>query len=162
MQLMLKRRGDYAVRAMISVGRRHEKGLRQARQISTEMHVPYKTLTLILAGLVAEGLLMAVHGPSGGYRVARPPGEISLLDIIEAAEGPATFDHCVLRDGPCDWKETCPVHDTWARTQDAFTRELASTSLAEMVAIDTAIESSSYRPDSPPHVQPTERHGIRN
>ena len=118
MQLSLKRKGDYAeVRAMISIGRHHGAGLRQARQISTEMHISYKTLTLILAGLVAEGLLEATHGPHGGYRLARPPSDISLLDIVEAAEGPATFDHCVLRDGPCDWDDTCPVHDTWARTR---------------------------------------------
>ena len=58
---------------MISVGRHHGTGLRQARQISTEMNIPYKTLTLILAGLVAEGLLVAAHGPRGGYRLARHP-----------------------------------------------------------------------------------------
>jgi Rrf2 family protein len=162
MQLSLKRKGDYAVRAMISVGRHYETGLRQARQISTEMHIPYKTLTLILAGLVTEGLLVAAHGPKGGYRLARPPNEISLLNIIEAAEGPATFDHCVLRDGPCDWEETCPVHDTWARTQEALIRELASTSLAEVTAIDATIETGSYQPESPPHSRPTERHGKRN
>lgn len=161
MQLSLKRKGDYAVRAMISVGRRYEKGLLQARQISTEMHIPYKTLTLILAELVAEGLLVATHGPNGGYRLARPPGEISLLDIVEAAEGPATLDHCVLRDGPCDWKETCPVHDTWARTQEALIRELAAMSLAEITTIDAAIEAGSYQPESPPHRRPTERHGKR-
>lgn len=162
MQLSLKRKGDYAVRAMISVGRHYEKDLRQARQISTEMHIPYKTLTLILAGLVAEGLLVATHGPTGGYRLARPPGDISLLDIVQAAEGPATLDQCVLRDGPCDWKETCPVHDTWARTQHALTREMASTSLAEMTAIDAAIEAGSYEPETPPHSEHTERHGNRN
>jgi Rrf2 family protein len=126
------------------------------------MNIPYKTLTLILAGLVAEGLLVATHGPRGGYRLARHPSEISVLDILEAAEGPVTFDHCVLRDGPCDWEETCPVHDTWARAQDALIRELASTSLAEMAVIDAAIEAGSYRPSAPPHTQPTDRHGNRN
>lgn len=162
MQLSLKRKGDYAVRAMISVGRHYETGLRQARQISTEMHIPYKTLTLILAGLVAEGLLVARHGPKGGYRLARPPSEISLLDIVEAAEGPTRVDRCVLRDGPYDWEQTCPVHDTWSRTQDAIIKELASTSLADLTAIDAAIENSSYQPQTPPHIQPTARHGNRN
>lgn len=162
MQLSLKRKGDYAVRAMISVGRHHDTGLRQARQISTEMHIPYKTLTLILAGLVAKGLLVAAHGPRGGYRLARAPSDISLLDIVEAAEGPATFDQCVLRDGPCDWEDTCPVHDTWARTQNALIRELASTSLAEITAIDAEIEAGSYRPEAPPHALPTDRHGSRD
>jgi Rrf2 family iron-sulfur cluster assembly transcriptional regulator len=161
MQLSLRRKGDYAVRAMISVGRHHGTGLRQARQISTEMHIPYKTLTLVLAGLVAEGLLEAVHGPKGGYRLGREPEKISLLDIVEAAEGPTTVDRCVLRDGPCDWEEICPVHDTWARTQDALTRELAATSLADMAEIDASIEDGSYRPATPSHTHPTSRHGTR-
>ncbi len=113
-------------------------------------------------GLVTEGLLIAAHGPNGGYRLARHPGDISLLDIVEAAEGPATFDHCVLHDGPCDWNETCPVHDTWARTQNALIQELAATSLADITAIDALIESGSYRPAAPPHSQHTDRHGNRN
>ncbi len=162
MQLNLKHKGDYAVRAMISVGRHYDMGLRQARQISTEMHIPYKTLTLILAGLVADGLLVAAHGPRGGYRLARPPSEISLLDIVEAAEGPVRLDHCVLRDGPGDWKDSCPVHDTWARIETGLVRELAATSLAHMTAIDAAIEAGTHRPEAPPHVQPTKRHGIRD
>jgi Rrf2 family transcriptional regulator, iron-sulfur cluster assembly transcription factor len=162
MQLSLRRKGDYAVRAMISVGRHDGTGLRQARQISTEMHIPYKTLTLILAGLVAKGLLAAAHGPRGGYRLARDAVDISVLDIVVAAEGPATFDHCVLRDGPCDWEDTCPVHDTWARTQEALIRELASTSLADLVEIDSAIEAGAYQPEAPPHTVPTTRHGKRS
>jgi DNA-binding IscR family transcriptional regulator len=81
---------------------------------------------------------------------------------VEAAEGPATFDHCVLRDGPCDWEQTCPVHDTWARTQAALTQELASTSLAEMAAIDAAIETGTHQPEAPPHTVTTDRHGHRN
>jgi Rrf2 family protein len=162
MQLSLKRKGDYAVRAMISVGRHYDIGLRQARPISTEMHIPYKTLTLILAGLVAEGMLVAAHGPRGGYRLARHPAEISLLDIVEAAEGPVTLDHCVLRDGPSDWTDSCPVHDTWARSQAVLLRELAATSLADLTAIDAAIEAGTHRPEAPPHAQATKRHGSRD
>lgn len=162
MQLKLKRTGDYATRAMISVARHYETGLRQARQISTEMHIPYKTLTLTLAGLVAEGLLIAEQGPNGGYRLAQPPSEITLLDIVEAAEGPVTFKHCVLRDGPCDWEETCPVHDTWSQAQKTLARHLDSTTLAELAGIDAAIQAGTYQPDTPPHPQPTRRHGDRN
>jgi Rrf2 family protein len=162
MQLKLKRKGDYAVRAMISVARRYGTGLRQARQISAEMQIPYKTLTLILAGLVAEGLLVAEHGPNGGYRLAGPPTDITLLDVVEAAEGPVTFDHCVLRDGPCDWEETCPIHDTWSRAQDALARQLASTTLAELAGIDADLQAGTHQSETPPHPQPTERHGDRN
>ena len=161
MQLKLKRTGDYATRAMISVARHYGTGLRQARPISTEMHIPYKTLTLTLAELVAKGLLAAEQGPNGGYRLARPPTDITLLDIVEAAEGPATFKHCVLRDGPCDWEETCPVHETWSQVQNALARQLASTTLATLAGIDAAIEAGTHQ-HTPPHPQRTPRHGTRN
>ncbi|MDH3724849.1 MAG: Rrf2 family transcriptional regulator, partial [Thermoleophilia bacterium] len=67
MQIRLRRKGDYSVRAMIYVARRDGDGLSQARQIAAEMEIPYKFLTQILANLVAEGLLEARHGPAGGY-----------------------------------------------------------------------------------------------
>src|SRR3972149_12145701 len=91
------------------------------------MQIPYKPLTLTRAGLVAEGLLVAEHGPNGGYRLARPPTDLTLLDIVEAAEGPVTFKHCVLRDGPCDWEGTCPGHDTWSQAQNALATQFGST-----------------------------------
>jgi Rrf2 family protein len=162
MQLKLKRTGDYSVRAMIDVARHNETGLRQARNIASEQQIPYKSLTLTLAQLVAEGLLVAKHGPAGGYTLARPPTAITLRDIIEAAEGPATFNHCVLRDGPCDWDETCPVHDTWTRAQSALAQELAATTLADLARIDAAIQAGEYHSPTPPHPDRTQRHGQRN
>ncbi len=161
MQLKLKRKGDYSVRAMIHLSRHYGSGLRQARQIASEMQIPYKYLTQILAQLVAQGLLEARHGPAGGYSLARPPGAITLLDVVEAAEGPATFDHCVLRDGPCDWEETCPVHDSWSRAQAALASELDATTLADLSQIDAEIEAGTHRPANPPHPQATPRHGRR-
>lgn len=162
MQLKLKRRGDYSIRAMIAIARHWGNAHHQARRISSEMNVPYKSLTQILASLVSRGLLDAKHGPTGGYTLARPPADISLLDIVEAAEGPARFDHCVLRDGPCEWDETCPVHDTWSRAQEALTKELAATSLAEVARIDAAIDAGEHKATTRPHAKSTERHGIRD
>lgn len=162
MQLKLTRRGDYTVRAMIHVARHHGNGLRQARQIASEMQVPYKFLTQILANLVSDGLLEAKAGPAGGYTLSRAPADVTLLEVVEAAEGPATFDHCVLRDGPCDWEETCPVHDTWSRAQSALARELALTTLSDLARIDAAIEAGEHQPESPPHPHLTERHGERS
>ena len=162
MQLKLKHTGDYSIRAMIDVARHNETGHRQARKIASEQQIPYKSLTLALARLVAKGLLIAKQGPSGGYTLARPATDINLCDIIEAAEGPATFNHCVLRDGPCDWDETCPVHDAWSNAQSALSRELAATTLADLARIDASIQSGEYSSQAPPHPVETLRHGQRN
>ena len=134
MQLNLMRKSDYSIRAMIYVARRDGDGLSQARQIAAEMDIPYKFLTRILANLVAEGLLESTPGPSGGYRLAWAATDITLLDVVEAAEGSVTLTQCVLREGPCDLETPCAVHDTWVRVQSALARELSATTLADLAA----------------------------
>jgi len=85
--------------------------------------------------------------------LARPATEITLLHVVEAAEGSIALEHCVLRDGPSRWEVACPLHDTWSRVQQALAEELISTTLADLAGIDAAIEADSHQPDTPPHPQ---------
>ncbi len=162
MQLKLTRKSDYSVRAMIYIARRHGDGPCPARHIASEMAIPYKYLTQLLPPLVSEELLAVKHGPAGGYALARPPPEISLLDVMEITEGEASVDQCALTDGPCDWEDTCPIHDTWAQAQAVLAQVLGGTSLAELAEIDAAIEAGEHVPSALPHVIATTRHGERN
>lgn len=163
MQVTLGRKGDYSVRAMLDVARHSETGRRKAREIAAEMDIPQPYAAQILADLVRNGLLTAVAGPAGGYILTRPASEITVLDVAEAAEGPTTLDTCVLRGGPCDWIDACPVHETWWRGQKALRSALAETSFADLVAIDAAIEDGTYvlPVDVPTHAKRTERRGAR-
>lgn len=162
MGMTLGRRGDYAVRAALDLARHWDGGPRKTREIAIAMDIPSGFLQQILADLVAEGLLQATAGPKGGYRLARPPEEITLLDIVERAEGDVALDRCILRGGSCDWIEVCPVHDTWSRAQHAFSAELRATTLADLARIDRDIEQGRYVPSQPTHVQPTTRRGNRS
>ena len=161
MQVTLDRKGDYSVRAVLDIARHHGKGRRKARQIASVMDIPARYATQILADLVRHDLLTAVAGPDGGYTLARPPEEITLLDVVDAVEGPTTLDTCVLRGGPCDWTDACPIHVTWWKAQTAFVDTLGGTTFAELVDIDAAIEAGTYEPEVPLHVTTTDRHGIR-
>jgi Rrf2 family protein len=163
MQVALGRKGDYLVRAMLDIARHRGKGRRKARQIAEVMDIPARYATQILADLVRHDLLMATAGPDGGYSLARPADEITLLDVVDVAEGPTTLDTCVLRGGPCDWTDVCPIHVTWYQAQTAFVDVLARTTLAELVDIDAEIEAGTYSPgDVPLHLTPTQRLGIRS
>jgi len=163
MQVTLGRKGDYSVRAVLDVATHSGEGKRKAREIAAEMEIPQPYVAQVLADLVRHGVLTAVAGPTGGYSLSRPASEITLLEVTEAAEGATTLESCVLRGGPCDWITVCPVHETWWRAQKALTDSLASTTFADMVAIDKAIEDGAYQlpPDVPRHPVATERHGIR-
>jgi Rrf2 family protein len=158
MQASLGRKGDYSVRAVLYLARYHG-DRRKSREIAHEMDIPARYLTQILASLVQQGLLNAMAGPSGGYCLARPPKEISLLEVVEAAEGPIGLDQCVLQGGPCSWENSCPVHIPWARAQNAMAEHLASTSFADLVEAATEIdEGTQVLPeDAPTHKFPTPR-----
>lgn len=160
MQVTLGRKGDYSVRAMLDLARHYDRGRRKSREIAAAMDIPARYLTQILANLVRHGLLEAVAGPDGGYSFARPPAEVTLLEVVEAAEGPIGINQCVLRGGPCDWKHACPLHEAWSRAQQALATELASTTFADLAAADTALEDGSSAVIGD-HGVPTERRGRR-
>lgn len=104
----------------------------KAREIAAEMALPEKFLPQVLGLLIKAGLVGSVAGPDGGYELRRAPGEISLLEVIEAAEGPVRSQECVLRGGPCRLDGTCAVHDAWFDTQAALAVKLARTTFADL------------------------------
>jgi len=143
MRMELTKRGDYAVRAMLALARGSGpaaggNGLLSARRIADAMTIPVRFLPQVLTDLQRAGLVEAAPGRSGGYRLARLPAEISLLDVIEAVEGDSRRRTCVLRGGPCGLDGTCDVHDTFFRGQEALLATLAEASLAELAAPATA------------------------
>lgn len=153
MQVKLGRKGDYAVRAVLDIARNSDAGRRKAREIAASMEIPDRYLTQILAELVGEGLLNAVAGPDGGYSLARSPETITLLDVVEIAEGPIGLDGCVLRDSPCQWVEVCPIHIPWARGQNALKAELSKATFADLAGFASDIDAGTFEipEDTPPH-----------
>jgi len=161
MQIALGRKGDYAVRAVLDLARHYGRGRRKSREISLAMDIPDRYLPQILASLVRQQLLLATAGPEGGYELARPPQEVSLLEVVEAAEGPLASGQCLLRGGPCDWEHACPLHHPWSRAQQALAQQLQRTNFEELAQADEAIEGGSIAaPDVPLH-SPVKRRGER-
>jgi Rrf2 family protein len=131
MRLELTKRGDYAVRAMIALAR-DDAGLMSARTIAAGMAIPPRFLPQVMADLVRAGLVEGVTGRSGGYRLSVAAAEISLLTIVEAAEGTSRRETCVLRGGPCGRDGTCAVHAAFCSAEEAMIGALDSVTLAEV------------------------------
>lgn len=144
MELSLGRRADYAIRATLALAREHDARLK-SRQIAEAMAIPAGYLAQIMASLVRARIVSSVAGPNGGYSLARPPLAINLLEVIDAVEGAARSPDCVLRGGPCRWDDVCAVHVPWIRAQQALLAQLATTSFAEIAAIDQQIEDGVFR-----------------
>jgi hypothetical protein len=87
---------------------------------------------------------------------------MGIVEVTGGVDTHADFHVAAAVDANGGLLGVASFHDTWARTQDALIQELAATTLAEIAAIDAAIEAGSHHPETPPHSRPTERHGNRN
>jgi Rrf2 family protein len=132
-KLELTRRGDYAVRAMLALGQHSGDGWLSVPAVSAEMAIPERFLPRVMADLVDAGLVVGRRGRTGGYRLARPPDRITLLDIIAATEAEPDLRTCILRGGPCGLDGRCAVHDAFSGARRAMLERLGATSLAEVV-----------------------------
>ncbi len=142
MELKLSKTGDYAVRAAISLARGHGVRYRKIREVADEMVLPLRYTPQILSMLSRAGLAEAKAGREGGYRLSKPPAEITLLEIVEAAEGPIQSDRCTLRGGPCQWNNVCPVHGAWVAAGRALRDSLASTRLDKIAREDSSLRKA--------------------
>jgi Rrf2 family protein len=136
MQISLGRKGDYAVRATLALALSRDADRVKARELALETGVPEKYLPQVLATLIRAGLVGSVAGPDGGYYLARPPSDITLRAVVEAAEGPIRSERCVLRGGDCDG--TCILHDHWQDAQGVLIARLDATTFADLVERDGA------------------------
>lgn len=92
------------------------------------------TVAKLLKPLAQAGLVEAFRGASGGYRLARAPEEISLVEIVEAMEGPLGMTECSVHAGSCGIEQSCGVRANWRRINDVVADALRGVSLAQMLA----------------------------
>jgi Rrf2 family protein len=161
-EVSVGRKGDYSVRAVLALARAYGDGRRKTREIARLMDIPDRYLPQIMAPLVRAGLVQATAGPGGGYELTRAPKRITLLEVVELAEGPIAGDRCLLQGGPCDWERICPVHEAWERAHAALTRELRRTTFERLAESDLLLERGQFEvPAEPPHPHAVDRRGQR-
>jgi Rrf2 family protein len=134
MRLALTRRADYAIRACLHLASVEHNEPVPSRVIAEAMGIPVRFLPQILGDLSRASVVDSVSGQRGGYRLARPAAGLSLLDCIEAVEGPSISTHCVLETRACRRDSPCAVHPAWIEAQEGFVAALARQSLAEVAA----------------------------
>jgi Rrf2 family protein len=134
MRLRFSRTADYGLRAALEVARADEGELVTRQAIAGATNAPSSVLAQALAALVRAGLLAAQAGPRGGYRLARPPDEVSIYDVVTAIDPQEQAPRCVLRESACDATGQCPFHRFLAEAQERFLDALRSTSLADVAS----------------------------
>lgn len=92
------------------------------------------TVAKLLKPLAQAGLVEGFRGAGGGYRLTRDAADISLIEIVEAMEGPLGMTECSLHDGNCGIQQSCGVRANWRRINDVVADALRGVTLAQMLA----------------------------
>ncbi len=134
---MLSRKADYGVRAMVDIARQPPATRSIVSEIARRQHIPVFYLAKIMPRLARAGLVQTSLGASGGIVLAAPAEEISLLQVIEAIDGPLALNLCSLEPARCEYHATCNVCDAWCQAQVQLNRALANTRLSDLARAST-------------------------
>lgn len=129
--MKLSTRSKYGLYAMYYLAAHQGEGPQTLQNIST-MGVPKQYLEQILGNLRRGGLVSTVRGAQGGYQMAREASAITLLDIIDAVEGPIELSECAADEHVCQKSDTCPVRWVWQRVSDSINHELEKIRLSDL------------------------------
>jgi Rrf2 family protein len=135
MGLRLTRASDYAIRAMLHIGSLPEGATALKDDIAAAEGIPASFMAKILRQLVNAGVLRSTRGVKGGFGLERAATEISLLDIVEAIEGPIQLTECAPDPENCRLSHDCPVSSVWFEVQRQMTGLLEKTSLEALLSV---------------------------
>jgi Rrf2 family protein len=132
---ILRRNTDYALRAMVHLGRHYGQDTLSARQIATDQDFSYALAAKLLQRLQKAGLVESVMGAKGGFRLSRDPADISLQEVIETIQGPISLSTCLLGVKECCKYDTCPIRRKLGGLQQEISSYLGQTMLGDLLTL---------------------------
>ena len=128
----LTRKGDYAIRGIIYLASQPPNKISLLSEIAEAVDVPQTFLAKIFQQFSKTGIVKSFRGTGGGFLLAGSPEEITLLQVVEAVEGPILPNRCTLKHGECERDSFCTVHPVWLQVQQQVRGILANITLKDL------------------------------
>ncbi len=141
--MQITRQADYAVRAVLYLAQLGEDRRASTSQIAKEQQIPPSFLAKIVSQLSVAGLLQTSRGARGGVSLARTPAQISLLEVVEAIDGPILLNECVGDNGACTFGADCPMKPIWCDAQAELVERLNTTNFASFLTLQPAAQTAA-------------------
>ena len=129
--MQITRQADYALRAVRFLARLSPGEKASTSAIASGENIPPSFLAKIISQLSIAGILRTARGAHGGVYLSRPSAEISMLDVVEAIDGPIIFNECTVNPKICAFSSYCVLHDIWCETRDELIHKLKQTTFAQ-------------------------------
>ena len=130
--MKLSSRAELAVKVMLVLAEHDDGQTLPLAEVCRLRGLPRDNTARIFGMLVRAELVEAVRGRHGGYRLVKPASEISLLDVMEAVDGPLAINFCQYHPPRCD-NVDCPVRPVWDEIQQTIRSVLSARTLDQLV-----------------------------
>ncbi len=128
--MQITRATDYAVRVMAHLATLPEGARVPVSELARAGGAPESFVSKVLQQLVRCGMVTSLRGMGGGFQLAVRPDQVTLLELVEAVEGPLQINLCLPGKQSCDRKSWCGAHPIWREAQAALKKTLASATIA--------------------------------
>lgn len=130
--MQLTRAADYAVRVMIHLAALPPRERVSLPALAQATSAPESFLSKVLQSLARAGFIASRRGQSGGFTIAPRGLQASMLQVIEAIDGPICLNVCLVSGRACHRSAKCPAHPVWVQAQSAMVAVLSSASIAQL------------------------------
>jgi|GEM_PF-241021 len=128
--MQITKQADYALRAMMYLAKIDSTQRASTSQIAKEQHIPASFLAKIISQLSIAGLINTSRGARGGVSLARKPEEVTILEVVEAIDGPILINECTISTYACPFGEDCVLQPLWCEVQGQLVEKLRITTFA--------------------------------
>jgi Rrf2 family protein len=146
--LIITRATEYAIRALFYMAKQPRGEVVLKKDICRNQEITPAFLTKILQPLIHKGIVGSQRGVGGGFYLLKSPEEVTLLDVIEAEEGPLYLNQCLDPQESCSREVFCPMHGAWRDIRDEMMVLMSRYNLARL-ARDEGVLVGGNPPDSP-------------
>ncbi len=129
--LRISRLTDYGTMILVYLAAHHDRAC-SASEVAAATRVALPTTQKLLKVLARGELVNSLRGAEGGYRLARPAGRITAMEILHLLEGPLAITECSTLDSHCDLEEGCPVGHAWQGINRVIVSALEHVTLADL------------------------------
>jgi Rrf2 family protein len=136
--MQITREADYAIRCVLYLSQYYGE-VKVVDEIARAKSIPRVFLSKILQKLSRAGIVRSHRGVKGGFELAKRPGDISLLDVIEAIDGPVAMNRCAIDRRLCSLSDECVVHPVWVELRKEIERRLRKIDFGRLVALQARV-----------------------
>jgi len=131
--MKLSTKARYASRALIELGLQYGDCPVKLKDISASQDISLKYLEQVMFPLRVSGYVKTRKGSQGGYLLAKPPENITMLEIVECVEGPVSPVECVDDEALCNRAKICVTRETWISLKNVIRSELEKITLSKLI-----------------------------